>query len=625
MPISIDECAPYLSTTLLRIEKTPAPSVSALREAIVSQLNKNSESRRAPPLRRTIHRVDRPIFRKGAMDVAWLHYSEARPPAWYIGKDLKEERHHVVFLARKNGLVALTCSDAAFRASIVDEIRKRPTAPLNRLKVLTAKQINDAFVGNRVRTLWLSGAHPRSATKADSKILAGIELEIALNPLEDQSYYFSSVRSTLNKAALAVDAGPSVVIGASPRNAKVWLGPSKNWSAFIDRVEALIDAAAQAIAKPSQQTSPLPILAHPMEGLAGASAPYDMAIILPEAISVGESNEVDPWLHEFCDAVRFEIKPEAGSPSFEAEVFWGRQSYGNIKYEFSAGSDSTPEVKTTASGWNADAEYQEAIRSICERADLLTVYYDTGHTFSGGLFYETQFRDARFLDWEWVKLAGFDVGAEKPLNGKKLMIENIGTANDESLFGFVAKHWPNYLNGGVPTGWLICDDGAMESADFIHFNENVNPPQLTLVHVKGSGSTNVKRKLSVSDYEVVVGQAVKNLRYLDRSHIHEKLSANKDSKIGAAVWRDGKRQNDRKAVLQILKGAGTNMTKTVCVFQPSARRSEVLAIGKKIEDRDLKRPDVRRLQQLDALLLAARAECLGLGASFHVIGEDDTV
>jgi hypothetical protein len=32
---------------------------------------------------------------------------------------------------------------------------------------------------------------------------------------------------------------------------------------------------------------------------------------------------------------------------------------------------------------------------------------------------------------------------------------------------------------------------------------------------------------------------------------------------------------------------------------------------------------VRRLQQLDTLLLAARAECFGLGAEFHVIGEDD--
>jgi hypothetical protein len=54
------------------------------------------------------------------------------------------------------------------------------------------------------------------------------------------------------------------------------------------------------------------------------------------------------------------------------------------------------------------------------------------------------------------------------------------------------------------------------------------------------------------------------------------------------------------------------------------RKSEVEAIGKRIEKGDLETADVRYLRQLDALLLAARAECPGLGANFQVIGEDDT-
>jgi hypothetical protein len=76
--------------------------------------------------------------------------------------------------------------------------------------------------------------------------------------------------------------------------------------------------------------------------------------------------------------------------------------------------------------------------------------------------------------------------------------------------------------------------------------------------------------------------------------------------------------------LKILGSVGSNMSKTVCVFQPSARRSEVEAIGKRIAKGELERADVRRLRQLDTLLLAARGECLGLGANFQVIGEDDT-
>jgi len=380
VPISHDQCAPYLSTTLLKTEKAPAPKVSMLRQAIVAQIRKGSGTSRAAPVQRKIHKVAPSDFKHGAVDVAWIHYSEIRPPAWYLGNDLKEERHHVVFLAQKSGLVALTFSDSAFRASIITEVRKRRAAPFDGFKVLTAKQINDAFVGDRVRTLWLSGAHRRTATKADSKILTGIELEAALNPLEDQSYYFSSVRSTVDGATLAADAGSSVSL--------------------------------------------VRILETPESGLAPAKI--------------------------------------------------GARSSGGSRLS------SMPRRKRSGRG------------------------------------------------------------------------------------------------------------------------------------------------LSVSYYEIVVGQAVKNLRYLDRSHISEKLVSNKDKQIGSAVWRNGKRQKDRKEILKILSKAGANMSKTVCVFQPSARRSEVEAIGKRITDGDLKRSDVRRLQQLDALLLAARAECLGLGANFQVIGEDDT-
>jgi hypothetical protein len=235
--ISHEHCAPFLSSTLLAIERN-GTTVVTVREAIVAGLRKSSDIGRDSSIHRKIQKIDRPTFKHGGVNVAWIHYLEVRPPAWYAGNDLREERHHVVFIAQKSGLISLTFSDPALRSSVVSEIRKRRAPPLDGLKLLTAKQINDAFVGDRVRTLWLSGAHRRSATKADSKILTGIELEAALNPLEDQSYYFSSVRSTLDSLAPA-DAKSDVVVGANPRNARIWLGPAKDWRTFIVRTEAL--------------------------------------------------------------------------------------------------------------------------------------------------------------------------------------------------------------------------------------------------------------------------------------------------------------------------------------------------------------------------------------------------
>jgi hypothetical protein len=90
------------------------------------------------------------------------------------------------------------------------------------------------------------------------------------------------------------------------------------------------------------------------------------------------------------------------------------------------------------------------------------------------------------------------------------------------------------------------------------------------------------------------------------------------------VWHNGRRQKNRNEILKILANVGSNMTKTVYVLQPSARKSAVDAIGMQIAKGHVDRPEARRLRQLDTLLLAARAECNGLGANFYVIGEDDT-
>jgi len=189
MAISHDVCTPFLSATLLNVE-TPPITVDGLRREMRNQL-KNATG---GGVTRAIHEVKDPIFRTSGVDVGWIHFSETRSPAWYAGGDLDETHHHSIFILKKGGVIALAFSDPALRNTIVADIRKRQVKLFRGLKLLTGKQINDAFVRARVRTLWLSGAHRRTSTKADSKILSGLELEAALDPLQDQSYYFSSVR-----------------------------------------------------------------------------------------------------------------------------------------------------------------------------------------------------------------------------------------------------------------------------------------------------------------------------------------------------------------------------------------------------------------------------------------------
>lgn len=621
MPISHTNCTPYLSATLFHTDKADPVLAGKLRSAIANTLG-DAEGRASRPVAR---QITTPFPRKltaAGLDVCWFHYSEQRAPPWYTANDLTDTYHQIVVICRKGKLLSISFSDTGARSTVMRAIANADTGPFLRLKHFSPAEIEAAFVENRVRTLWLSGVHRRLVIKPDAKVLSGLELESALDPLGDQSYYFSSIRSTSGNENLAVDGWP-VVIGASPRQGRIWIGPTRSWDEFTGRMALILDQAAEKTAGPLPAAPSIPILAQASPGMAGVQQPYDMAVIVPELSLAG----IDPhdgeerWLQQFSDAARFEVEPQQGSPNFEADVFWGDEKLGRLAYQFEERAGSALRLSVQKREWEEAGEHQQALFDICRNADYLTIYFDTGHTFSRGQFYKTQFRDARFADWRWVNMDGFNVRQEKPVDGRRFAIENLGNDDDDSLFGLVARHWPDLEGRRAPAGWLVCDDGAMESADFIYFDDTLATPQLTLIHVKGSHSEG--GGLSVSDYEVVVGQAVKNLRHIDRGLLAEKLEANKNTQLRDAVWRDGERQQNRDGVLAALAAAGSNMEKTVVVLQPRVRRSMYDDIRGRMDGGDRPSAEIRRMLQLDALLLGARLDCFALGARFVVIADDD--
>lgn len=626
MAISHTDCTPYLSATLFRVGGQNEGFAAKVRKAVADALKPTpAQANRPPPITRRFSTPVPPDDPPEGMQIAWLHYEEKRPPAWYTGNDLKDTYHHLTIVCRKGELVALCFSDPGARNAVMRSIAKATKAPLNSLKRLLPAEIEVAFVEDRVRTLWLNGAHRRSVIKPDGKVLSGLELESALDPLDDQTYYFSSVRSTSSNQQLATN-GRSAVVGANPRHARVWIGPTPSWDEFARRIGHVLDHAAERTAGDLPDAPAIPILAQAAGGMNGVEQPYDMAVIVPELQFAGidAGNGDERWLQQFSDAARFDVAAGEGSPNFEADVFWGDEQLGRLAYAFHARDGGEVKLKVEKIIWNEDKEHHEDLFSICRNPDFLTVYFDTGHTYARGGFYRTQFRDAQFIDWRWVNMAGdgIVVRQEKPVDGRRFAVENIGNDDDLSLFGLVARNWPDLENRGAARGWLVCDDGSMESADFVHFDDTANPPKLTLIHVKGSHSDSEDRGVSVSDYEVVVGQTVKNLRHVDRGLLAEKLKANSDGQLKDAVWHNGVRQQNRDDVLEVLGNAGSNMEKHVVVLQPRVRRSVYNRIREEMMG-DKPTAEIRRMQQLDTLLLGARADCYSLGASFIVIAEDD--
>lgn len=628
MPVEAADCTPYLSGVLFRSDEGTVPAVQAVRDAIKTILEDNAEQSSGKNEKSREFLKANPD--SGTMDgLSWalLHYSETRSPPWYAGDDVKDTVQNLVVVSSAGNITKLAFSDNAVRNLIVREIRATDNEPLGRLKQFTAAEIKKSLVADSVRTLWLSGTHRQSVVKADSKTLSGLQLEFAVDPLTDQSYFFSSIRSTIPNTDLTGSVLPAI-IGTSPQHARFWLGPTRDWDEFIARTSALLAHVTAELANTAEKPPVLSMLAQPGGSIADVSEPYDVSLIVPEAqFPDAAVDQPDEWLQQFADTVRFEIETTAGSPDFDAIVFWGAERLGQTQFRFEAKPNGENKLVVSVREWEANDAQGLQLIDICTDVSLLTVYFDTGHAYARGQLYETPFRDPKFSGWDRVPMAPDNTAfhQEKPTNanGRGFDVAAIGTPADSSLFGLVARHWPNLKQRGQQTGWLICDDGSMESADFIHIDDATDDVTVSLIHVKGSSSDSLQRGISVTDYEVVVGQAVKNLRYLERTNLHSKLSANKDSSLRDAVWRNGVRQNNRDEVLEFVNGIGSSFRARVYVLQPRVRKSAWQSTRTKMQNGHNQSNDVLRLKQLETLLQGASTDCHSLGAEFVVIADAD--
>ncbi|MER9565800.1 hypothetical protein [Mesorhizobium sp. M0571] len=141
----------------------------------------------------------------------------------------------------------------------------------------------------------------------------------------------------------------------------------------------------------------------------------------------------------------------------------------------------------------------------------------------------------------------------------------------------------------------------MELADFIHIDPEAKV--ISLVHIKGSGSKAANREAAPADYEIVVSQAVKNIRHLDRRLLLHELTRGKAKKIGAAVWHDGVKQPNREGFLKAVEKLPASASKVLIVLQPRLTKSEIARCraAAATPTRSM------RIKQIDTLMLAARA------------------
>jgi hypothetical protein len=522
-----------------------------------------------------------------------MTYRRDVKPAWAGAADITDVQNHLVLIAARKDMIAIHATDPrlkpAFHAALIGETAA--DAPLSWLSPIPRAVMAAAFLQDgQAKTLWLRGVHRRSATRADAKILGGSDLDLSLDPFEDQSFYWSAARS--KSKALAV------TVGVSPKASRIWVGKASTLKQFGLQVADLIDAVGAAKAGAGE---PFRFLAVPLDKVdpAEVTGGYDISMLPPDLDEAGDADQ-DKMQAAAALILSADLVGEpADGANMTVQVERNDVLLGSFTLKVAVANDGKVKFKAedvVASGVDDDS-FQGLVK-LAERGTALNIRYDSGHSVSGKQVYQLRASRIGFEHFAEKDFANYDVKKEKPAD-----LANIG--GSDSLFCWVK----NTLGG-----WLACDDGANEKADFIHLETINGRPTLSLIHVKGAKSRKNARRISVAAYEVVVGQATKNLLWLDKTDLAAGLA---ESARSANYWWHNGETTQKDAFVAAIEALGDNHVRRVVVVQPHVT-AKAHHEGRKAT-RGAKR---RRLDQLNALLASAWRSCNGLGVEFVVIWAD---
>ena len=519
-------------------------------------------------------------------------YKRRVTPSWTSDRAIEDIENHLVLAIAVDNRLALHFSDVRLRGPLRLNLSSgvHNDLPLSWLVGLPRAVMSAAFLEDgQARTLWLSGTHRRNALKADSKILSGVDLEYALDPFDDQSFFWSAARS--NQAEL------DAVIGVSPSSSRVWTRKAANFEDFVATTAKILRRLNQ-VKHPAETT--FRYLAAPLATInrGAIHSAFDVSIMPPDLSPERDDDEtVEANIASVVYETNLNVMGAAStSPSFSVDAVQNGKSLGTLHVAVTI--EDSGKVDFAVDKLQPSDVDRAAFTIIAEQlksGEHLNVRYDTGHSISGRRIFALRNRRVRFDAYEPLDFMHFDIKKEKPSS-----LDRIGKEN--SLFCWVQRHLG---------GWLACDDGSMEKADFIHIDENGVRPVLSLIYVKAAHSEGAGRGVSVSAYEVVTAQAVKNLLWLDRSD----LAAGVKTSVRESnhFWHNH-RLADRDEFIKKLEALPANYETCVIVLQPHLS----FATLKRIQQ-GKPRADALRVDQLNTLLAGAQRTCGAIGAKFKVV------
>lgn len=603
-------------------------------------------------------------------------------------EDVRDSENHIVFAAIRCPFMAVLGTYENARLLLSNSLAQGFcgneqlgfVAP-----VISQDALERAFVRGKTRVSWLAGLHASLATKPDSKTLVGPDLRKALDPFSDQTFTFTAAVSVLPE--LQVKRKPRYVfgdsrtteeraryafrVGVAPEERKVWTVPTKEFGHMVEELHVLFDTLSVSenttiIGEEwSYQQEGFKFLSQPisdMKKLERVRHAFDIGLDLPpppdpgSEVAVSSDRVQSRELWRAYGSIEL-LEADEESAAFRARVLFNSEPILEFEAEPRGAPDGGVELHWIGSALLKPYHVgTTCFDTLYESGEgTLTVRYDSGHVIRGSRLFLLGWQDVLFESWKWLfdplssgkrfyaciekPVAGHSGNAQVPSRKTARGWEaKLGTAIGAhgSLFEFLVSNAESLFG---PTGeWhLCCDDGPGEVADFVYFEPAAG--RLYLIHVKGAATTieqedselvngtKPRRDISVKAYEEVIGQATKNLRYLDVLNLRELLEKGNGLPIGKACFyaRADKPYGSRDKILEALQTHGTKHLpkRKVIVFQPHVRESVWKAAQEMWKQGTEPNPknQVNRFLQLRTLLADAEITCRKVGAEFEAWGQ----
>ncbi|MEV5297995.1 hypothetical protein [Amycolatopsis methanolica] len=529
---------------------------------------------------------------------------QASPPGWALpGSGFTDLTHELTLVLRRGELIAVR-AEKGVAERLQRQLDKPPRPPLRRLPT---NVLEAAFLQGAAKNIWLRSVQRPSSRRPYSKALGGTDLGVALDPVEDSSFAWGAARSEMLE-------DPGILylkgkVGVTAGKSQIWFKDSTDFHQYLLTVGEILRVSSEILTDPGI-FSAFPGLAQEVSDPAEISGAYEVIPIqpdeTPEATSGGD--EVVAAAELLQDAV-LEVREGATGTRFTMDVGLEGASSGRLaaslnrvddRFVLSIGFDRTAPQPLPAA---------EQILGALNTGDMLEVHFGSGHKYSAGKVWKQNFSPIPFSGWLWEDFDGYRITREKPAGaeGAQAIHDAIHENGDDSLFAWIVDY--------CSEGWLLCDDSSGEAADFFHLDaDNL----LRIFHVKASSNSSPRRGVKVTDYEVVVSQALKNLTYMDRRKLIGRLS--RPSLADPASWIDGDRVHDKGAgFLEKLEAAGAQGRTEVVIVQPNLSRGRYRQLTADIEAGIVSR-DTLRLQLLEMLLKTARLAAVRYVTDLTVIG-----